>query len=90
MTTKLTWMNPEPAPKPAIDPEVRMKHGKVDLSIGQYQDGRHYLHFYLSFGMFQDGSLEDAKADWPRKAIERARAAINEFEAALEGSDNDE
>ena len=63
-----------------------MRHEQLRLSVSPSNaSGKMWQWLELRFGSHSTSRHEECLATWPREAIAKARAAIDEFEARLEG-----
>jgi hypothetical protein len=65
--------------------EMRIVHDKVMVSISPACNGtpQNWQYIDVSLGEFSPTSMEDCQIYWPKRAIELARKALDDFEASL-------
>ncbi len=63
-----------------------LQYGDVRLSVYFGPDGNGQLWQYctVSFGEHSDRTIEECCEEWPREAIAKARAVLDELEAKLD------
>ncbi len=77
----IQWEYPAPKPKP-VPHEAVISHGDLRLYV-KPSDSKQWQGLVLSFGKLSEKHHEECLETWPRVAINYARAALDDFEAAL-------
>lgn len=66
------------------EPKFDFRSGPLFLCVEGHDDDTRWNYLSLSFGEFSTQSMEECLENWPWRAIELARNALNAFEESLE------